>query len=93
MAKSTEQQHQRQCDEAPRRAARPLQFRLGSLMVLTAVTAALFGLLRWVGVSPKAAAVVLVVLVIGAIAALGLIAAVFIPAGHEPGHGNEDKAH
>ncbi len=68
-----------QCDEPPEHAARPLQFRISALLVLTAVVAALFGLLRWVGVPPEAAAVVLVVLVAGAIAAVGLTAAVFMP--------------
>ncbi len=73
----------------PERATRPLQFRLSALLVLTAVVAVLFGLLRWVGVPPQAGAVVLVVLVIGALAALGLIAAVF--SGSSGGHSWRDE--
>ena len=55
---------------------RPLQFGLRSLLALTAVVALFFGVLRWFEVPPLASAVVLLILCVGAAAALGLVAAI-----------------
>jgi hypothetical protein len=55
---------------------RPLQFRLRTLLVITAAVALLFGTLRWLGVSPQGSAVVLVILLVSVAAALGLVAAI-----------------
>jgi hypothetical protein len=66
-------------ENADRRAGRPrppLQFGLKGLLLLTAAVAALFGALRWLGISPFAGVVVLAILVVGAAAALGLAVAI-----------------
>lgn len=52
---------------------RPLQFGLRTLLGVTAATALLFGVLRWLDVPPKASWIVLVVAVAGAAAAIGLV--------------------
>jgi hypothetical protein len=54
----------------------PLQFGLGSLFVTTVVLAALFGTLRWLGVSARASSIILLILLLSLAAAVGLIAAI-----------------
>jgi hypothetical protein len=61
-------------ERTPRRP--PLQFSLRGLLLLTAAVAVLFGTLRWLGVSPEASGFILVVLVIAAAAAIGLMVAI-----------------
>jgi hypothetical protein len=61
-------------EATPRRP--PLQFTIRGLLLLTAATALLFGTMRWLGVSPEASALVLVVLMIAAAAAIGLLVAI-----------------
>jgi len=67
--------------------ARPLQFSLRALLVATLVVAALFGALRWMGVSPRACSLILLILVLGAGAAAGLVAAI---AAGLPDEGDEE---
>jgi len=81
---TTEQPRGEPPPEQSPRPDSPLQFRLGSLLVLSAAVALVFGLLRYAGVSARAAAVVLVVLVVGAVAGMGLIVAIFGPANRRP---------
>ena len=52
---------------------RPLQFRLRSLLVITAVWAGLFGLLQWLRLPPRTSLIVLAILVVSVVAAVGLI--------------------
>ncbi len=54
----------------------PLQFSLKALLTLPVVVGLAFGTLRWLGVSPLACAIVLVILTVSAIAAIGLLAAI-----------------
>jgi hypothetical protein len=61
-------------DEEPPR--RPLQFSLRSLLMAMVVTAVLFGTLRWLGVSPFASGVVLVILMLGIVLAVALLVAI-----------------
>jgi cytochrome bd-type quinol oxidase subunit 1 len=63
-------------DEQSRPPRAPLQFSLRSLMGLMLAVALLFGTLRWLNVSPTASAVVLAVLILGALAAVGLLAVI-----------------
>jgi len=51
----------------------PLQFRLRSLMAITAAIGLLFAMLRWLGVPPQASLIVLVVLTVSVVAAVGLV--------------------
>jgi hypothetical protein len=55
---------------------RPLQFSLRSLLLLMVAVSVLFGTLRWLGVSPLGSGMVLVILIVGALAAVGLLAAI-----------------
>ncbi len=57
--------------ERPRSPA--IQIRLSTLLWVTAAVAVLFGTLRWLGVPPRASLLVLVVLLAGAMAAVGLV--------------------
>jgi hypothetical protein len=61
-------------DVPPRRPR--LQFSLRGLLLLTVAVALLFGTLRWLGVSPEASGFILVVLIIAAAAAIGLMVAI-----------------
>jgi len=54
----------------------PLQFSLKSLLAMAVVTAVLFGTLQWCGLSPFAIGIVLAVLVVSALAAVGLVVAI-----------------
>ena len=63
----------RKADERPRP---PLQFSLRSLLGITVAVAGLFGTLRWLDVSPRASAMVLLIVTVSVIAALGLVVAV-----------------
>jgi hypothetical protein len=54
----------------------PLQFSLRAMLGMMVAVALLFGTLRWLGVSTTASAVVLVILVLGMLAAVGLLAAI-----------------
>jgi spore maturation protein SpmB len=58
-------------DQRPRTPA--IQIRLSTLFWVTAVVAVLFGVLRWLGVPPRASLLVLVVMLAGATAAVGLV--------------------
>jgi hypothetical protein len=53
----------------------PLQFSLKALLALPVVVGLVFGTLRWLGVSPLANAIILVILTVSAAAAIGLLAA------------------
>ncbi len=59
------------CPGRPRSPA--IQIRLSTLLGITAAVAVLFGTLRWLGVPPRASLLVLVVLLAGAMAAVGLV--------------------
>jgi hypothetical protein len=54
----------------------PLQFGISSLLVLTTVVAALFGGLRWLGISSQAAMILLLLMVVGGIGAVALVWAI-----------------
>lgn len=54
----------------------PLQFSIRALLGLMLAVCLLFGTLRWLGVSTTASAVVLVILVLGMLAAVGLLVAI-----------------
>lgn len=54
----------------------PLQFRLRAVLWITAATAILFAVLRWLGVPPQASLIVLVVLAVSVAAALALVAVI-----------------
>ena len=58
-------------NDRPRTPA--IQIRLSTLLGITAAVAVLFGTLRWLGVPPRASLLVLVVLLAGAMAAVGLV--------------------
>ena len=62
----------------------PLQFSLKALLTLPVVGGLLFGTLRWLGVSPLACAIVLVILTVSAVAAFGLLAAIARVGDDEP---------
>jgi hypothetical protein len=49
---------------------------LRTLLGITAAVAMLFGVLRWLGVPPRASLLVLAVLTVGSIAAVGLVVAI-----------------
>lgn len=80
-----ERQHCGESGRGPRQP--PLQFGLRTLLGLTAGTALLFGVLRWLDVPPRASLIVLLVAVAGAVAALGLVAVI---AGQGPGDDDRD---
>lgn len=61
----------------------PLQFGIGALLVLVAVVAAVFGVLRWLGVSAKGSGLVLLILLMGAAAAFALLWTISRGSGHE----------
>ena len=62
--------------EPDRRAKPPLQFTVRALLGMMVAVSVLFGTLRWLGVSTTASAVVLVILVLGLLAAVALLAAI-----------------
>jgi Flp pilus assembly protein TadB len=73
-----------------------IQIRLSTLLGITAAVAVLFGTLRWLGVPPRASLLVLVVLMAGAMAAVGLVVilARFLAAeatDDEERHSNQDE--
>ncbi len=80
-------------DDRPQKPARPpaIQLRLQTLFWITAAVAVLFGTLRWLGVSPRASAIVLVILSVSVAAAVGLLVVIAASAGNSPG--NEDGEH
>ncbi len=53
-----------------------MQFGLRSLLGITVAVSLLFGTLRWLDVSPRASAMVLLIVVVSVIAALGLVVAI-----------------
>ena len=57
---------------------RPLQFRLRTLLVVTAVFGLAFGVLRWLGASPETGFVVLAVIGVSVAAALGLVVVIAV---------------
>ena len=63
-------------ENGQRRRQAPLQFRLRSILVITAVLALAFGALRWLEVPRYAGVIVLVVLAVSVLAALGLVVAI-----------------
>jgi hypothetical protein len=54
----------------------PLQFRLRSLLAITASVGLLFALLRWLDVPARASLIVLAVLAVSVAAAVGLVVAI-----------------
>ena len=54
----------------------PLQFGLRTMLVIMVVVGLVFGTLKWLGVSPEAAAMVLLIVAVSVAAALALIVAV-----------------
>ncbi len=54
----------------------PLQFGIGGLLTLTTIVAIVFGALRWLGISTRAAWIVLLVMVVGGIAAVAMVWAI-----------------
>ena len=61
-------------DSDPR--PRPLQFSLRSILGVMVAVSLLFGTMRWLGVSPQASGIVLVILIVGSLAAVALLAAI-----------------
>lgn len=66
----------------------PLQFTLPAMFGVTAAAAVLFGTLRWMGVSPAASFLVLVVLAVTVLAALVLVVVI---AGSVTGEEDEEE--
>ena len=54
----------------------PLQFGLRAVLLIMVAVSLLFGILRWLDVSPFASAIVLVILIVSVAAALGLVVAI-----------------
>jgi len=54
----------------------PLQFGLRSLLLAAVAVAVVFGTLKYLGVGPLASAVVLVIIIVGVAAAVGLLVAI-----------------
>ena len=69
----------------PRPPRRPLQFSLRAMFGLTAAVSVLFGTLRWLGVPPAASGVILAILIVAALAALGLVLAIANYDGNDEG--------
>jgi hypothetical protein len=63
--------NQASAEQTPQRP--PPQFSIRGLLLLTAAVALLFGTMRWLGVSPEASALVLVVLMIAGLGAVALL--------------------
>jgi hypothetical protein len=63
-------------DETPNDKRPPLQFSVRALLAAMVLVALLFGTLRWLDVSATASAVILVILVVGVLAAVGLLASI-----------------
>ena len=59
-----------------RRARPPLQFGIRAVLGMMVAVGLLFGTLRWLGISPLAGALVLVILIVSVAAALGLVIAI-----------------
>jgi len=55
---------------------RVLQFGLRSLFGLAIAVAVIFGTLKWVGVGPRESLLIMLILIVGGLAAVGLIAAI-----------------
>jgi len=55
---------------------RVLQFGLRSLFGLAIAVAVIFGTLKWMGVGPRESLLVMLILIVGGLAAVGLIAAI-----------------
>jgi hypothetical protein len=70
---------------------KPIQFRLATLLAITAAVATLFGTLRWMGVPAQASLVVLVVLVAGSLAAFGLVLVIASSMAKDQNSGDEDR--
>jgi len=68
-----------------------IQIRLSTLLGITAAVAVLFGTLRWLGVPPRASLLVLVVLLAGAVAAVGLV--VILARSLAPDATDDDQRH
>ena len=64
-------------NEGGKRPVRPpLQFGIRTLLGIMVAVAVLFGTLQWLGVSPLAGVVVLIILIVSVAAALGLVIAI-----------------
>jgi hypothetical protein len=63
-------------DSPQRDGRRPLQIGLSTMLGVTAAAAALFGVLRWLGVGAEAGLLVLVLLLVSVPAALALVAVI-----------------
>ena len=55
---------------------RVLQFGLRSLFGLAIAVAVIFGTLKWMGVGPRESLLVMLILIVGGLAAVGLVAAI-----------------
>ena len=55
---------------------RALQFGIRGLLGLAVAVAVIFGTLKWMGVGPRESLIVMLILIVGGLAALGLIAAI-----------------
>jgi hypothetical protein len=69
---------------------RALQFRLRTLLIVTALFGLVFGVLRWLGASPETGFVVLAVIGVSVAAALALVVVI---AGWVAGEAGEDDKH
>ena len=80
-------------DQPPRQP--PLQFRLRTMLIITAVFAAIFAVLKWLEVPPRDSLIVLILLAVSVIAALGLVVVIAGSVargdGRESGRENEAK--
>ena len=52
---------------------RPLQFGIGTMLMLAVVVSVIFGALRWMGATPAAALIVLLILAVAVPAAVALV--------------------
>jgi len=68
----------------PRRHRPPLQFGLRSLLGMAVAVSLLFGTLRWLNVSPRASAMVLLIVTVSVLSALVLVIAIAYAADDEP---------
>ena len=63
-----------QPSQGPRRP--PLQFGIRAVLGIMVAVSLLFGTLQWLGVPPRASAMILVIIVVSVAAALGLVVAI-----------------
>ena len=61
-------------EQRPRRA--PLQFSIRALLGMAVAVAVLFGMLRWLEVSPQVSAIILIIIAVAVAAAVGVAVAI-----------------